>query len=76
MSLRKPIDDYCKECIYDPATEGTWRQQVSLCSVNSCPLWSVRPRPIQCTSNSKLSENCTHLAQSEALEGQSDAGES
>ena len=29
MSLRKRIDEKCKDCIYDPTAPGTWRQQVS-----------------------------------------------
>ena len=45
MSLRKRIDEKCKDCIYDPTAPGTWRQQVFLCSANSCPLWRVRAKP-------------------------------
>ena len=46
MSLRRAINDKCKDCIYDPASEGTWRQQAFSCSVIICPLWHVRPKPI------------------------------
>lgn len=44
-SLRKAINDKCKECIYDPGVKGngTWRQQVEACTGFSCPLWPVRP---------------------------------
>ena len=42
-SLRKCVDDKCKMCIYDPKAAGTWRQQVTLCSVTICPLYPVRP---------------------------------
>ena len=42
-SLRKCIDKNCKTCIYDPKAAGTWRQQVTLCSVESCDLYPVRP---------------------------------
>ena len=45
MSLRKAINQMCKSCIYDPLSAGTWRQQVFLCSVKSCPLWEVRAKP-------------------------------
>ena len=45
MSLRKRIDKKCKDCIYDPAVPGTWRQQVALCTAKSCPLWDVRAAP-------------------------------
>ena len=42
-SLRKRINLNCKDCIYDCKAPGTWRQQVTLCSVYSCELWDVRP---------------------------------
>lgn len=44
MSLRRAINAKCKDCIYDNLASGTWRQQVTLCSVTSCPLWSLRPQ--------------------------------
>ncbi len=43
LGLRKCVDDKCKSCIYDPEAAGTWRQQVTLCSVTKCPLYPVRP---------------------------------
>jgi len=43
VSLRKAINQHCKQCIVDPCSPGTWRQQVTLCSVENCPLWDVRP---------------------------------
>ena len=43
-SLRRAIDSYCKWCIYDPKAGGTWRQQVTLCPSNDCPLFLVRPQ--------------------------------
>lgn len=42
-SLRKIIDRHCKTCIYDPKAAGTWKQQVSLCTVTTCALYSARP---------------------------------
>ncbi len=42
-SLRKHINDHCKTCIYDYSAAGTWRQQVTLCTVKSCALYPVRP---------------------------------
>jgi len=42
-SLRKAIDQHCKCCIHDPQAAGTWRQQVTLCSVTGCALYPVRP---------------------------------
>lgn len=45
QSLRTAIDQNCKQCIYDKACPGTWRQQVSLCTVIKCPIWDVRAMP-------------------------------
>ena len=42
LSLRKAINEHCKECIFDPLAGGTWRQQVTLCTVSECPLYPVR----------------------------------
>lgn len=50
--LRKPINDYCKSCIYDDQAAGNWRQQVTLCSVKTCSLYEVRPK-----SGSAIPEN-------------------
>lgn len=44
ISLRNRINDHCRQCIYDPCSPGSWRQQVTLCSVKSCPLYDVRPK--------------------------------
>ena len=45
MSLRKPVDEKCKDCIYGPTVPGTWRQQVALCTAKTCPLWDIRAKP-------------------------------
>lgn len=43
-SLRKAINDKCRECIYDAiGGGGTWRQQVEACTAYKCPLYPVRP---------------------------------
>ena len=42
-SLRKCINDNCKTCIFDPKAAGTWRQQVTLCPVESCAIYPRRP---------------------------------
>lgn len=44
MSLRRAINDKCRECIYDPADSGNWRQQVTACTATECPLFPYRPR--------------------------------
>jgi len=42
-SLKKCIEEKCKDCTYDPLAGGTWREQVELCRVTKCALWLVRP---------------------------------
>lgn len=42
--LRKAIAGKCKDCIYDNSEPGTWRQQVTACTIKDCPLWAVRPK--------------------------------
>lgn len=44
MSLRKAINDMCKDCIYDSESEGNWRQQVTACTATTCPLYPHRPK--------------------------------
>lgn len=43
-SLRKAINAKCKDCIYDLAAPGNWRQQVQSCPSLKCPLWPFRPK--------------------------------
>jgi hypothetical protein len=45
MSMRKAINEKCKDCIYDPKSGGgTWRQQVEACTITTCSLWPMRPK--------------------------------
>ena len=44
MSLRKRINEKCKDCMYDSLAVGTWLQQVTLCDIESCALHDVRPK--------------------------------
>lgn len=53
-SLRNCINAKCKECIFDPYSDGTWRQQIEQCSSPNCPLYDVRPRS-QKSDNDNLS---------------------
>ena len=43
MSLRKAINEKCKDCIYDPLAGGTWLKQVGDCIDTPCPLHPYRP---------------------------------
>ena len=38
----------CRECIYDPMSAGTWREQVAACTSANCPLHDLRPVPRSC----------------------------
>ena len=42
-SLKKCIENKCRDCTYDASAPGSWRQQTENCNVKSCPLWEVRP---------------------------------
>ena len=37
------ITAMCRDCCHDGQAAGTWRQQVSACSIVDCPLWKFRP---------------------------------
>jgi hypothetical protein len=45
-SLKKCIEQKCKDCTYDHAAPGTWREQTELCTVRACALWPVRPMTV------------------------------
>jgi hypothetical protein len=54
ISLRSAIDQCCKQCIYDNLCPGTWRQQTTLCNIEKCPLWPVRPKSASAIPESVL----------------------
>lgn len=33
----------CRDCMFDRAAAGTWRQQVTVCPSTDCALWTFRP---------------------------------
>ena len=43
-SYKTCIENYCKECVYDPVVSGSWRKQVEECECYDCPLHEVRPK--------------------------------
>ena len=43
MSIRKAINEKCKDCIYDPLAGGTWREQTQACIDTTCALHPYRP---------------------------------
>lgn len=47
LTRKQSINKNCKECIYDPASAGTWRQQVAACAITTCALYDWRPLPFR-----------------------------
>ena len=43
MSMRKAINEKCRDCIYDSLAGGTWRQQTEACTCTDCSLFPYRP---------------------------------
>jgi hypothetical protein len=60
LSMRDTINAKCKECIYDPISRGTWREQVQECTSSQCPLYPLRPLPI----GANRRENCVEKRES------------
>ena len=54
LPLRECVDAKCKECIYDPLSAGTWREQVAACTSGNCPLFDVRAVPRDCMSAGRI----------------------
>ena len=44
MTRQEAINEKCKDCIYDPEVEGTWRMQIETCELIDCALWEYRPK--------------------------------
>lgn len=42
-SLKKAVENMCKQCTYDELDTGSWRQQVERCEIKDCALYEVRP---------------------------------
>ncbi len=59
MTRQQAIEAKCKDCIYDPEVEGTWRMQIETCELIDCALWEYRPK-----SRSKTPD----MADSEAVQ--------
>lgn len=47
LTRKHAINKNCKDCIYDPVSAGTWRQQVEACPVTTCTLYDWRPLPFR-----------------------------
>ena len=42
-SMRRAINEYCRECIWDSLMPGNWKQQTGACTMTTCPLYEFRP---------------------------------
>lgn len=58
MSLRKAINEKCRECIYDSNCRGNWRQQVAACMSPDCALFPYRPQSKGYTAKRSDSIDC------------------
>lgn len=43
MTRQQAINKFCKDCIYDPYSQGNWRQQIEECTASQCALFEYRP---------------------------------
>ena len=64
MTRQQAINEKCKECIFDPEVEGTWRMQVEACELTDCALYPYRP-----VSRSKASSEADSAAVQPHYEG-------
>lgn len=73
LTRNEAIAAECRECTYDSAAVGTWREQVSVCGCVSCPLWPYRPLAssapawIKSRAHSDLPEGFRRLRHDEAI---------
>lgn len=72
-SMRKAINEKCKDCIYDDQVSGTWRAQVEACDIMGCPLWNVRPRTTATAAKEAKQHGQTSEITSAPPEGNGDA---
>lgn len=73
-SLRKAINEKCKDCIYDKCSVGNWRVQVTLCTVVVCPLYEVRPKTKAVIPDSVLAGGCAGEKEAHGDSSKSRAG--
>lgn len=47
MTPLESIHAYCRRCVVDEGSAGTWREQVACCPSSNCALFEHRPLPRQ-----------------------------
>ena len=60
-SRTQAINSFCRGCIVDELSAGTWREQVAACSAVNCPLYPFRPMPRSCQGTGELAALCAKL---------------
>ena len=48
ISRADAIAAKCRDCIHDPLSAGTWREQIAACTSANCDLHDLRPVPRSC----------------------------
>jgi hypothetical protein len=69
LTRQGAINAKCKDCQYDSAERGNWKQQVTDCQGTDCPLYAYRPvsraasrtaSGVQCGAVQQLCEGSCH----------------
>ena len=60
-SYKAAIEAMYRNCIYDEACPGTWREQVKDCTCAGCPLYELRPQPISVIRSGSKRHNLSLL---------------
>jgi hypothetical protein len=74
-SLKKCIENKCKDCTYDSYIPGSWRHQTENCRVFSCPLWEVRPITMETMLARRKDKNTAGIDLDAMVEGMDDEDE-
>lgn len=53
-SRKAAIEQHCSDCLYDPYSSGTWREQVAACTAKTCALYPFRPTPTRNPSLNRI----------------------
>jgi hypothetical protein len=71
----RAIRAMCKDCMHDPASPGTWVQQVDACTSQECPLYAFRPlaKASRPRDAKEPSTRCARIENSNSLATGSDA---
>lgn len=71
-SLKKHIEQKCRDCTYDPQQAGSWRSQVQECRVKACALWEVRPITMELMLRNRKEKGAADVDLDALIEGLDD----